>query len=382
MTNPGIFSNSDFENRGRGYQALPSRFTNSVTFNAGLQVQFSTVGITIDFDELRLGLDVRSDRDTLVINRVVGSIANSFLDDQLILGVGFRAVTFGLNQQLNGALQSFLSHSGANTQLGMILKPRWLPFRFGVTVRPELTLQTSATGITSTAAGKILPSGIVVPWEVEAGGVVELGKRPLNPSRVDATFVEQQIRARYEAGRAERAAEYHRRLDGLSGDARERQRRAFELHELDVEAVEDGTIDRELTAITDGERMRARLWDRQQMQVLFGVLVTGATANGVGITDFLAQQQVASGQTAVVSPRVAFETEPIPTWLRVRGGSYLEPARYAGSEPREHFTLGFDLRLLKFNPLGLFGDEPWQLRFAGDVSARYVNWAVGLGKYH
>ena len=114
FTNPGAFAGTDFENRGRGYQQLPTRFTNSFTFNAGIQVQFSTVGITADFDELRLGLDVRNAKDTLVINRVVASIANSFLDDQLVLGAGFRAVTFGLNQQLNGAL-SALSRAPAPT---------------------------------------------------------------------------------------------------------------------------------------------------------------------------------------------------------------------------------------------------------------------------
>jgi hypothetical protein len=387
FTNPGIFKGSDFENRGSGYEQLPTRFTNSFTFNAGIQVQFSTVGITADFDELRLGLVAHNANDTLVINRVVASIANSFLDDQLVLGVGFRAVTFGLNQQLNGALSALLSSAGANTQFGMILKPRLVPFRIGVTVRPEIHVSglqgnAATAAIAPTTGGYYLPSSVVMPWEVEAGAVVELGKRPLNPTRIDATFVEEQLRARFEASRAERAIDYDRRLETLTGDARERMRRSLELRELALEEREEEEINRDLGAIVAGQKVRARLWDRHQMQIYAAVLVTGATANGIGITDVITQKAVASGQSAVVSPRIAFETEPVPTWVRVRGGSYLEPPRYAGTEAREHFTLGLDIRLLRFNPFGLFGDDPWQIRFAGDVAPRYVNWAIGLGKYH
>jgi hypothetical protein len=66
----------------------------------------------------------------------------------------------------------------------------------------------------------------------------------------------------------------------------------------------------------------------------------------------------------------------------VRGGTYLEPARYAASFSREHFTLGLDIRLFKFNPWGLLGDDPWRIRLAADVSARYFNYGLSLGKYH
>jgi hypothetical protein len=387
FTNPGLFQGSDFENRGRGFRQLPTRFTNSFTFQAGLQVQFSTVGITADVDELRLGLDVRNARDTLVINRVTASIANSFLDDQLVLGVGFRAVTFGLNQQLNGALSALLSSSGANAQFGMILKPRLVPFRIGATVRPEINVTGSdgtaaAAGIAQTTDGKILPSSVVMPWEVEAGAVIELGKRPLNPTRIDATFIEEQIRARFEASRVQRALGYEQRMGTLTGEARERMRRSLELGELALEAKEENEIARELGIMVAGQKVRSHLWDRHYMQVYAAVLITGPTTNGIGITDFLIQQSVPSGQSTVVSPRLAFETEPVPTWVRLRGGTYLEPPRYSGSDAREHFTLGLDVRLMRFDLFGLFGEDPWQLRFAVDVAPRYTNWAVSLGKYH
>ena len=118
------------------------------------------------------------------------------------------------------------------------------------------------------------------------------------------------------------------------------------------------------------------------MLLLASVLVTGSAPNAVGVSDFLAQRDVPSGQSIVVSPRLAFETEAIPDWLMLRGGTYLEPARYSDAFSREHFTAGLDLRLLKFNPWGLFGEDPWQLRLAGDISARYFNYGISLGKYH
>ena len=42
FTNPGAFSGTDFENKGANFQSLPTRFSNSVTVNAGLEVQYGT----------------------------------------------------------------------------------------------------------------------------------------------------------------------------------------------------------------------------------------------------------------------------------------------------------------------------------------------------
>ncbi|MGD0674932.1 MAG: hypothetical protein ABSC94_05900 [Polyangiaceae bacterium] len=389
FTNPGAFKGSDFENLGPQYTSLPTRFSNSVTLNAGLEVQFDSVGITVDVDELRFGVQgpaAALAQSDMVINRVTASIANAFLDDQLILGVGFRAMTFGLNQQIDGALQGFLSGAGANSQFGGILKPRNAPFRIGATLRPEITVGSiqgtaASPGGVQVADNKILPSTIVMPWEVEAGGVVELGRRPLNPPRADLSYAEQEIRARYDERRLERAAGYKEELRAAPDTAREALRRRLELDELALEAHENREINEKIARIVASQKALAELWDRRQMLLVFGVLVTGPTANGVGLSDFLAQLRSPSGQSTVLSARLAFETEVIRNWVLLRGGTYLEPARYADTQSREHFTLGVDLRLFAFNPFHLFGDDPWQLRLASDGAARYFNWAVTLGKY-
>ena len=82
FTNPGAVAGNDFENRGAGFDKLPTRFSNSVTVNAGLQLQYGTVGITVVYDQIRFGLsqDVNSATDSVLINRVTASVANAFLD--------------------------------------------------------------------------------------------------------------------------------------------------------------------------------------------------------------------------------------------------------------------------------------------------------------
>ncbi len=398
FTNPGAFSGTDFENKGANFQSLPTRFSNSVTVNAGLEVQYGTIGVTVVYDQIRFGLsqsiNVSQSTDSIVINRVTASLANAFLDDQLILGVGFRAATFELDQQVSGNDEALLSSGGASMQFGAILKPKRSPFRLGATFRTELDI-TNITGnavltngtqvVASPVQGQpptILPSRIIVPWEIEVGAAIELGRKPLNPIRLDTSHAEDIVRARYDDARLERARRYAREIAAAPKTEREHVRRRNELDEIAIERAEDKAIDKELDALAEVQKSHARLWDRRQMMLLASVLLTGNTPNAVGISDFLDQQYLLSGVNIVYSPRLAFETEAIRDWLMVRGGTYLEPARYAASFSREHFTLGLDIRLFKFNPWGLLGDNPWRIRLAGDVSARYFNYGLSLGKYH
>jgi hypothetical protein len=392
FTNPGALAGNDFENRGEGFDKLPTRFSNSITLNAGLELQYGTVGVTVVYDQIRFGLsqDVNSATDSVVINRVSASIANAFLDEQLVLGVGLRAATFVLDQQVvAGVRETVVSSGGTSAQLGAILKPRRSPFRLGATIRNEIDV-TDVRGTSQLADGSqvvgtpptqtILPSRIIVPWEFEVGGALELGRRPLNPPRLDTTHAEDTIRARFDDARLERARHYVRELEAAKD--REALRRRFEIEELTIERQEDDAIDSALDELARMQKARARLWDRRQTLLLLSVLVTGNIPNAVGISDFLSQRNIASGSSIVVSPRLAMETEAIKDWLTVRGGTYFEPARYADAFAREHMTLGVDVRLLEFNPWGIFGQDPWRIRLAADLSARYFNYGVSLGKYH
>ncbi len=75
-----------------------------------------------------------------------------------------------------------------------------------------------------------------------------------------------------------------------------------------------------------------------------------------------------------LTPRVGIESEPVPNWVHARAGSYIEPSRFADSTPRQHFTLGGDIRLFRFSPWGIFGDQIWRITLGADLAPRYQNY--------
>lgn len=390
FTNPGAFSNIDFENHGPGYKGTKTRFSNAFTFDAGLELQYQGSGIGGDFAETRLGLgktNVLSSPITVVLNRISGSVATGFGNGQFLVGVGLRAASLSIAENSNIFTNSIVSTDGIGFQVGTIIQPRLLPFRLGATFRSQIDI-TDVRGTSSRSDGaqlvneKFLPNRVQIPWEVEVGGAVELGKRPLNPPRLDGTSVEDAVRARYDARRLTRAREYERTLAKTPEKEREKVRRSLERQELAIQALEHDTLAKELADIERAEQAEADLWSRGEIMLLTTVLVTGNTLNGVGVADMLAQEKVASGESIAISPRVALETELYPKWITARVGTYLEPARVAGTDSRGHATVGFDVRLFKFNPFGLFGDTPWRIRLAGDLAPRYVNYGIAIGRYH
>lgn len=395
FTNPGAFAGNDFENRGAQFSSLPTRFTNATTFNLGLQLQYGPFGGTVVYDQLHVGLEQSNGKSDIsaVIDRVTGSLASSFSNDQLLIGVGFRTVAFNLNQVtgdgnvVGGNETTLVSRTGAGTQVGVIWKPRTLPFRLGATYRSELVVR-EIRGISElpdgsqVAGNRILPNHLTVPWELEIGTALELGRRPLNPPRVGDAVLEERVRGRYDERRLARATSYAEEIAKAPEPMRERVRRGLELRELRLQDEEEAAMGREIDAFLRAEKAQAALWDRHQMLLLASVLVTGPSPNSVGIADFVAQRRASSGENTVLSVRLGFETEVVRNWVMLRGGTYLEPTRFDDSTARAHFTLGTDIRLFRFNPLGLFGDDPWRLRLAADLAPRYFNWAFALGKYH
>ena len=76
------------------------------------------------------------------------------------------------------------------------------------------------------------------------------------------------------------------------------------------------------------------------------------------------------------------ETELIPNWLRVRGGSYLEPTRFNSNQKgaRLHATFGFDQKVLPWNVFGAFPDDTeWRVGGSLDASRSYLGWGVSIG---
>jgi hypothetical protein len=117
--------------------------------------------------------------------------------------------------------------------------------------------------------------------------------------------------------------------------------------------------------------------DERALLIAADVVVTGAVRDGHGLEAFARHRMQRSGRHVVVSPRLGAELELIPGWLRVRAGTYWEPARFDAVSGRLHGTTGFDLRLFEV-PVGRRVYRP-HLSLVIDAAPRYGNLGVSIG---
>lgn len=128
------------------------------------------------------------------------------------------------------------------------------------------------------------------------------------------------------------------------------------------------------------QRVQTQYRDERALVVGSDVVLTGPVDDGHGLEAFARHQLQRSGEHPVVTVRVGAELELFPGWLRVRAGSYWEPARFEGASGRLHGTAGADVRLVQFSLL----DKAYRLQLAAtaDVADRYGNTGVSIGFWH
>ena len=100
------------------------------------------------------------------------------------------------------------------------------------------------------------------------------------------------------------------------------------------------------------------------------VVVYGPVEDGVALAPLLEEELVARGETVSISPRVGGEYEVWPSRLRLRAGSYIEPSRTAGRDPRWHVTAGTELRVAHVQLFGII-DHDISLQTVFDFAERY-----------
>lgn len=120
--------------------------------------------------------------------------------------------------------------------------------------------------------------------------------------------------------------------------------------------------------------------DERALTLALDTVVTGATANGFGIEAFGMQELQRSGRHTAVSVRGGLDLEAIPGRLRLRGGSYWEPARFVDVDGRVHGTFGVDVRVLEFHMWGHL--RRGRISALADVASRYRNIGVSIGLWH
>lgn len=406
---PGAYGNTDFSNRG---QAADPRTNGFLAFNAGVQLQFGEVGVSVVTDLLSYRFNGKDPLSlfpsqepslSLQLGRVHATAAYGFLGNQVVVGAGVRGAyaflrTSDTSTAAAEADGAFVSMLGAGPQAGVIVKPDDVAFRVGATVRSavsggavtrETVVGNAPDGSPVRTAGNlVLPDRITLPWEVEVGAAYQLGPRPLNPPWINPKDEERGLLAAVKERRAQRArdaleaiAAMHR--DPLVDEA-ERQRRVEQLdrEERMAEAIEDAELLDARQRLLLARRARYLNWPRPYVLLLASLLVTGASHSAVPVEGFLDQQRVLVGQRVSLSPRFAMEGEAIPNLMRVRAGTYFEPSRFANIPTRQHLTFGGDLRLITWDIFGLVQETTFRVSGFVDVAPRYSNFGIGIGAWH
>ncbi len=399
---PGAFGNTDFDNRGSG------------TLSANASAIFGTLGGMVQWGRFGVGLLMDAQRYTTLappgstsaparVTLVRGHLGFGYaLDDhQLVLAAGLRGVSVLVDESTPSLVGTVLANNvllmtGFAPEVSFLARPDFLPWRLGLTYRMPViasnNLQSSQLTHTDgvyRANGLAVPQAVNLPWELEAGFALSVGPRPLNPSWIDPEKHERRAREDMERLRAMRASARQVELDAIA-DPILRAARAAELDSVEARLRQDDehALNDTLQELQQERSDRYSNWPRERILIVFDLLVTGTTPNGISLLSFVRQEDIPSGQRVSVQPRLGMESEPIPDRLSARVGTYLEPSRYnvpldssIVSGARQHFTLGFDVKLFRWNIFGLF-PNPWQFSFAGDLAPRYTNLSIGIGVWH
>jgi hypothetical protein len=225
-----------------------------------------------------------------------------------------------------------------------------------------------------------LPERVSLPWDVNVGAAVQLGRRPLNPIPRTIQQVAERETLLFRLRQLDRQQERERRLAAAQtpSERAEAEREIDREERLDAEHLAS-TYDDARRALADSFAEVGRTY----LLLTGSVLVSGRVKDAVGVESFLDQVVNRSGDAVVFSPRLGAEGEVWENRLKARGGMYLEPTRFATSDPRVHATLGMSLRLLRWNVFGLWPDDyMWQISGSVDVARSYLTWGLSLAGWY
>ncbi|MBW2717237.1 MAG: hypothetical protein JRD94_01420 [Deltaproteobacteria bacterium] len=289
-----------------------------------------------------------------------------FLDGQLILGAGLRIL-----RQRSFASSQFISDGdaydtlGLGAELGVMFRPHHKRWSLGGSLFPEMSTGLRRRGnVPETPDGDIvvggfyLPRVTTMPTTGSVGFSYQFGPRPTNPPWISARMLAEDELERLD--RRKRSAEESEKEEIAAVEAR-----GGPDADLCVQAVRQKYARKYANIKQSRKGIRKVAWDMLRKRYRWGwprryylltadVWFNGRVDDGVGVESFAFQTVQRSGEKVTVSPRIGFETEVWPTRMKIRGGTYLEPTRFAASSPRVHGTLGFDLSLFKWDVFGVW----------------------------
>jgi hypothetical protein len=118
-----------------------------------------------------------------------------------------------------------------------------------------------------------------------------------------------------------------------------------------------------------------RQTERRQLLVDLDLVLVGSTENALSAQGLVTQLAQPAGQETTFAFRLGAESEVWDDTLKLRLGTYLEPARVPGREGRVHLTLGAEYYLLD-------AFWKWKITFAVDGAEHYSNTSLGIGLWH
>ncbi len=397
---PAAITTTDFDNNGDESYANSAAFF--ATGGGGLQFGALGIGLTLDWSRYQVKA-IDGSGTTLNVNLIEPLLvaAYSFFHGDLLLGVGVSLHNVNIARPKSEGLTleetQITSVTGPALRAGAIWAPHKLPLRASAAVRwsPISSQQSTPQGIMPDENGNFisqgyyLPRTVSLPTEINAGVAFQFFRRFnfrfTNPHKDPASLALAESRAATIA-RAERRAEAARKIAEAekTGQPTTELRTTLDAEDRRAEAEAQKRLAAAKKA--DHERLMTpyRVMTRRKLLVSLAVKATTITRNGVGLESFLKQEIAHSGEELSLSPRLGVESEIIPGYLVVRGGSYYEPTRFRTSSARVHGTFGLDVRIpVAWSVFGLL-DPGTTFRVSGalDGSARYFGWSVGAGIWH
>jgi hypothetical protein len=120
--------------------------------------------------------------------------------------------------------------------------------------------------------------------------------------------------------------------------------------------------------------------DEKSLTLAADLIIVGASSNAYGLEAFGQHELQRAGRHLSFGVRGGAEYEWLPGRLRLRAGSYWEPARFDGVGGRLHGTFGVEVRVFQFWFWG--SQRRGRISLTTDVAERYRNGGLSIGFWH
>ncbi len=326
MTN---FGRHDFDNDGN-----PDPLFYGLQFLGGLQVRVKHLGVGAFVRSNRLSFCDDLSRDCRLTDRASVtfltpnlSVGYSFFDESLIVAGGLNVFSTTIAHNLQA-----WRYSGLGAEGGVLVRPRGMPFRVGLSARTPMKASHRGGPDGVTVLGRQIYAAVMSPAVYSFGVSFKAGEGAFSWNT----------------------------LPDIAAPSKSRP-------------LESGALMKSIFGNRDDAKT-GRLLVTLQLDIIGGV------ADAVPVGQFIRTPDAptAAGAQVAYQPRVGAEYLVVPGRFRARLGGYHEPSPYPDRSGRTHLTGGTELFLFRLL-------DDWSGTFTFDVAAfggrHYQNIGVSIGTW-